>query len=89
MKLINTFATELSWACEPVAPQPLREPRLLHLNQGLLRELGLDGAAIAALLLRLGVVEAGDPQVTRWLNPVQKNWRGLVTGEVRAAAGLQ
>ncbi|SEC82499.1 asparaginase [Rhodobacter sp. 24-YEA-8] len=45
-------------------------------------------AAIAALLVRLGVVEAGDPQVSRWLNPVQKNWRGLVTGEVRAAAGL-
>ena len=40
MKLINTFATELSWACEPVVPQPLREPRLLHLNRGLLAELG-------------------------------------------------
>ncbi|WP_348685486.1 protein adenylyltransferase SelO [Aeromonas bestiarum] len=41
MKLINTFATELPWACEPVAPQPLREPSLLHLNHGLLNELGL------------------------------------------------
>ncbi|NPD14419.1 asparaginase [Xinfangfangia sp. D13-10-4-6] len=45
-------------------------------------------AAIAAILVRLGIVEAGDPQVMRWLNPVQKNWRGLVTGEVRAAPGL-
>ncbi|MFM1714299.1 protein adenylyltransferase SelO [Aeromonas salmonicida] len=45
MKLINTFATELPWACEPVVPQPLREPRLLHLNRGLLAELGLDGVS--------------------------------------------
>ena len=41
MKLINTFATELPWACEPVAPQPLHGPRLLHLNRALLGELGL------------------------------------------------
>ncbi|QXW29440.1 YdiU family protein [Aeromonas sanarellii] len=41
MKLINTFATELPWACEPVAPQPLHGPRLLHLNRALLEELGL------------------------------------------------
>ncbi|MDU1144713.1 protein adenylyltransferase SelO family protein [Aeromonas rivipollensis] len=54
MKLINTFATELPWACEPVAPQPLREPRLLHLNQGLLRELGLEGVAEADWLACCG-----------------------------------
>ncbi|MFB2862950.1 YdiU family protein [Aeromonas sp. MdU4] len=41
MKLINTFAGELPWACEPVAPQPLQQPRLLHLNRALLAELGL------------------------------------------------
>lgn len=41
MKLINTFATELPWACEAVAPQPLHNARLLHLNHDLLRELGL------------------------------------------------
>lgn len=46
MKLINTFATELPWACEPVAPQPLHNARLLHLNHDLLRELGL--AAVSA-----------------------------------------
>ena len=55
MKLINTFATELPWACEPVAPQPLREPRLLHLNQGLLRELGLDGIGEADWLACCGL----------------------------------
>ena len=55
MKLINTFATELPWACEPVAPQPLREPRLLHLNQGLLRDLGLDGIGEADRLACCGL----------------------------------
>lgn len=55
MKLINTFATELPWACEPVAPQPLRAPRLLHLNQGLLRELGLDGIGEADWLACCGL----------------------------------
>ena len=45
MKLINTFATELPWACEPVAPQPLQQPRLLHLNRALLDELGLGGVS--------------------------------------------
>ena len=55
MKLINTFATELPWACEPVAPQPLREPRLLHLNQGLLRDLGLDGIGEADWLACCGL----------------------------------
>ncbi|WP_412705814.1 hypothetical protein Aerorivi_00181 [Aeromonas rivipollensis] len=55
MKLINTFATELPWACELVAPQPLREPRLLHLNQGLLRELGLNGVGEADWLACCGL----------------------------------
>ncbi|PJG59895.1 protein adenylyltransferase SelO [Aeromonas cavernicola] len=41
MKLINTFATELPWACEPVVPQPLQDAQLLHLNRDLLAELGL------------------------------------------------
>lgn len=47
MKLINTFATELPWACESVAPQPLQQPRLLHLNRALLDELGLGGVSEA------------------------------------------
>ncbi|WP_429011081.1 protein adenylyltransferase SelO [Aeromonas allosaccharophila] len=45
MKLINTFATELPWACESVVPQPLQQPRLLHLNRALLAELGLGGVS--------------------------------------------
>ncbi|HHQ4570775.1 TPA: protein adenylyltransferase SelO [Aeromonas veronii] len=45
MKLINTFATELPWACESVVPQPLQQPRLLHLNRTLLAELGLEGVS--------------------------------------------
>ena len=47
MKLINTFATELPWACESVAPQSLQQPRLLHLNRALLDELGLGGVSEA------------------------------------------
>ncbi|WP_299922869.1 asparaginase [uncultured Pelagimonas sp.] len=44
--------------------------------------------AIAALLVRLGVLDAQDPQVKRFLNPPIKNWDGLVTGEIRPVAGL-
>ena len=54
MKLINTFATELPWACEPVAPQPLHNARLLHLNQDLLRELGLADVSAADWLACCG-----------------------------------
>lgn len=45
-------------------------------------------AAIAALLVRLGAVEAADPLVVKRLNPVQKNWRRLETGELRVAPGF-
>ncbi len=44
--------------------------------------------AIAALLVRLGVLEAGHPDVARFLNPPVRNWDGLVTGEIRPVAGL-
>jgi serine/tyrosine/threonine adenylyltransferase len=54
MKLINTFATELPWACEPVTPQPLANPRLLHLNRPLLAELGLAGVTDADWLACCG-----------------------------------
>lgn len=43
---------------------------------------------IAALLVRLGVLEAGHPDVARFLNPPVRNWDGLVTGEIRPVAGL-
>jgi len=42
-------------------------------------------AAIAALLVRLGVLDAGHPATVRRLRPVQKNWRGIATGEIRVA----
>lgn len=44
--------------------------------------------AIAALLVRLGVVDADNPEVKQFLNPPIKNWDGLVTGEIRPVSGL-
>ena len=44
--------------------------------------------AMAALLARLGVVDAADPQVRAYLNPEITNFAGQVTGEMRAAPGL-
>ena len=45
-------------------------------------------AAIAALLIRHGVLDAGHPVVERYLTGKLKNCRGLVTGELRLAAGF-
>lgn len=45
-------------------------------------------AAVVALLVRLGVLEADHPMAQKRLPGVQKNWRGLTTGEVRLAAGF-
>lgn len=45
-------------------------------------------AAIAALLVRCGLLERADPAVEKRLPSVQKNWRGLVTGEMRLARGF-
>ena len=45
-------------------------------------------AAIAHLLVRAGVLEAGHPATVKRLNPVQKNWRGIETGEIRVASGF-
>ncbi|MEL6677229.1 MAG: asparaginase [Pseudomonadota bacterium] len=44
--------------------------------------------AMAALLVRLGVASADDPQIARWLMPVQRNRRDLVTGLLRPAAAF-
>ncbi|MGY9048174.1 MAG: asparaginase [Rhodobacterales bacterium] len=44
--------------------------------------------AIAALLVRMGVVEAQDPSVVQFLNPDIVNRRGIVTGQIRPAADL-
>lgn len=45
-------------------------------------------AAIAGLLVRLGVLDAAHPATVKRLNPVQKNWRGVVTGEIKLAEGF-
>jgi len=45
-------------------------------------------AVIAALLVRLGVLEAEHPATRKRLNVVQRNWRGLETGMVRLADGF-
>ncbi len=45
-------------------------------------------AAIAALLVRLKVLEEGDPAVRRYLGAPILNWRGIATGEVRLAPGF-
>lgn len=45
-------------------------------------------AVIAALLVRLGVLEAEHPATRKRLNAVQHNWRGRVTGILRLAPGF-
>lgn len=45
-------------------------------------------AAITALMVHLGVLEASSPLVGRYLSGPQVNWRGLVTGELRRAEGF-
>ena len=63
------------------------------------RELGValkitDGAtrasecAIAAILVKLGVLDARDPRVKKRMNPDVKNFAGLTTGEIRPSAAL-
>ncbi len=44
-------------------------------------------AAIAALLVKLGVIEAGHPAIKAHLG-TQRNWRGIETGEIRTAPGF-
>ena len=45
-------------------------------------------AAIVALLMRLGVLDAAAPAVKKYLTGPQKTWRGVHTGETRLAAGF-
>ncbi len=45
-------------------------------------------AAIAHLLVRAGVLDAGHPATVKRLAPVQRNWRGIETGQLRLAAGF-
>jgi L-asparaginase II len=45
-------------------------------------------SAIAAILVRLGVLDARDPEVIRFLNPEITNWAGRVTGRIEPVAEL-
>lgn len=45
-------------------------------------------AAIAALLVRVGVLDANHPAALKRINAPIKNWDGLVTGVLKPAAGL-
>lgn len=45
-------------------------------------------AAIAALLVRCGVLDKGHPVVGRFYGGPMTNWRGMVTGEMRLAPGF-
>ncbi|MEM7752535.1 MAG: asparaginase [Pseudomonadota bacterium] len=45
-------------------------------------------AAMAAILVRLGVVAATDPRVARFLAPPILNWDGLSVGAIRATSAL-
>ncbi|CUH79069.1 asparaginase [Tropicibacter naphthalenivorans] len=45
-------------------------------------------SAMAALLVRIGALDAANPVVQQFLNPPVRNWDGLVTGEIRPVAGL-
>lgn len=45
-------------------------------------------AAITAILVHLGVLGRSDPVVSRLLTGPIRNWRGIVTGELRVSAGF-
>ena len=45
-------------------------------------------AAVAAVLIKLGVLDAAHPAATRRVNTVMKNWRGVAVGSVKPAAAL-
>ncbi len=45
-------------------------------------------AAVAALLVRLGVLEADHPATRKRLHTVERNWRGLEVGSIRTAPGF-
>jgi L-asparaginase II len=44
-------------------------------------------AAVAGLLIRLGLLDAGHPAAVRLIGP-QRNWRRIETGEIRLSAAL-
>lgn len=45
--------------------------------------------AIAAILVKLGVLDPNHPDAIKRMTPIQKNWRGTQTGFIRPAAALR
>ena len=45
-------------------------------------------AAIAALMVHLGILDEKEPVVQKYLTGPLRNWRGLATGELRRASGF-
>jgi len=45
-------------------------------------------AAVVAILVRLGALDRGHPAALGRLDAVQRNWRGIETGAIRAAPGF-
>ena len=45
--------------------------------------------AIAALLVRLGALDAAHPAAARWMTPEIRNWRGIVTGGIKPGPALR
>jgi hypothetical protein len=43
---------------------------------------------VAALLVRLGVLDPADPAARRYFGAPIRNWRGIDTGEMRLAPGF-
>ena len=90
--------TELMRACtEPVALKTGAEGFFVAIIPG--RKLGValkieDGGTraaectIAALLVRLGVLQADHPATRRFMHAPITNWRGLQTGMIKPVAGL-
>ncbi|WP_246040385.1 asparaginase [Roseovarius arcticus] len=90
--------TLLMRACkEPVALKTGAEAFFIAIIPG--RGLGIalkvtDGGtrgaecAIAALLVRLGVLDAAHPSTQMFMNKVVRNWRGIDTGMIKPAPGL-
>ena len=90
--------TELMRACtQPVALKTGAEAFYIAIIPGLKLGVALkitDGnergseCAIAAILVRLGVLDADHPATRKFMNAPIRNWRGIETGMIKPAAAL-
>lgn len=66
---------------------------LPQLNLGIALKIS-DGAtraaecAIAAILVKLGILDRNDPMVKKWMNAPIRNWRKMETGRIQPAPGI-